>query len=98
MILEQAELDALADGIAERMANRGAVLPAQDSPWMTTEQAIGYSALPAGTFRKLMASGKLRSHSPTDGGRSRIFHRAELDADLGYAPGPSKVRRLTDAA
>jgi hypothetical protein len=53
------------------------------SPWMSTAEAIAYSALPPGTFRKRAASGEIPSH----GGKTKIFHRAELDRALGYVPG-----------
>jgi hypothetical protein len=47
---------------------------------MSTEEAIAYSALPPGTFRKKAAAGEIPSH----GGKTKIFHRAEVDRALGY--------------
>ena len=66
----------LADEVAAR-------LPTQaqgTSPWMTMEEAIAYSRIPEGTFRKLAARGEIPSH----GGRRRLCHRAEIDSTLGY--------------
>jgi hypothetical protein len=53
------------------------------SPWMSTAEAIEYSALPPGTFRKKAAAGEIPSH----GGKTKIFHRAEVDRALGYERG-----------
>ena len=47
-------------------------------PWLTTAEAIKYTGLPDGTFRKLAACGKIPSH----GGRSKIFYRPEVDQAL----------------
>lgn len=88
--------DALADLVAERLEARlsGMARPATPpSPWLTTRQAIEYSALPAGTFRKLAACGKIPSH----GGRTKLFYRPELDQSLleleGIADGVGRLRR-----
>jgi hypothetical protein len=45
---------------------------------MTKAEAVIYSKLPEGTFEKLAASGRMRSH----GGRTKVFNRCELDDDL----------------
>jgi len=47
---------------------------------MAMEEAIAYTRIPAGTFRKWVAAGRVPSH----GGRRKLFHRDELDAALGY--------------
>lgn len=80
--LPQAVLHLLADELATRVAPRVVELIADgnpdSSPWLTTPQAIEYSRLPEGTFRKLAACGKIPSH----GGRSKLFYRPELDQAL----------------
>ena len=70
----------LAKEVAEEVATalRGELR--SESPWMSTTEAIAYSALPPGTFRKKAAAGEIPSH----GGKTKIFHRAELDTALGY--------------
>jgi hypothetical protein len=90
--------DELAERLAERLAPRVADLmldrAGQTSPWLTTSQAIAYTALPEGTFRKLAACGKIPSH----GGRSKIFFRPELDEALlgssGLAEEARQLRRI----
>jgi hypothetical protein len=49
------------------------------SPWLNTKAAIRYSALPEGSFRKLVANGRIRQRGSE---KRHIFHRAELDEDL----------------
>jgi excisionase family DNA binding protein len=49
---------------------------------MAMEEAIAYTRIPAGTFRKWVAAGRIPAH----GGRRKLFHRAELDTALGYSP------------
>lgn len=62
----------------------------QQSPWMDMTEAIAYSRVPAGTFRKWVAAGRIPSH----GGRRKLFHRDELDAALGYVrPGANGTPR-----
>jgi hypothetical protein len=74
-------LDALAIGLATRLADhitdQLAVLH-EGSPWMTFEEAVEYTRVPAGTFRKLSADGAFTAH----GGKRKIYHRQELDAAL----------------
>ena len=86
-------VDTLVDAIADRIAARlGDSDARQPSPWMRTEAAIEYTQIPAGTFRNMMAAGEIPSH----GGRTKLFHRDELDqALLGYArpQGPARLRR-----
>ncbi len=89
--LPDALLDALADAVAARLAGR--LDAGTESPWRTTKQAIEYTRLPEGTFRKLAASGRIPSH----GGRTKLFHIAELDRALGYV-GPVRPRGAGDAA
>lgn len=74
-------LDALARRLASRLAEQIAdQLTGQyeGSPWMTFEEAVEYTRVPAGTFRKLSADGTLTAH----GGKRKIYHRQELDAAL----------------
>jgi hypothetical protein len=60
------------------------------SPWLTTQEAIAYSKLPEGTFRKLASSGKIPSH----GGRTKVFYRPEIDdALLDYVGAAEEDRR-----
>jgi len=83
--------------VAARVSARLEVLQPVGSPWMTSEEAIEYSRLPAGTFRKKAAAGEIPCH----GGRTKVFHRAEVDAALGYAsPSGRQPRplRRADAA
>ena len=83
------DLDRLAAEVATRVAAQLAERNASPelSPWMTMEEAIEYTRIPAGTFRKWVAAGRLPAH----GGRRKLFHRAELDAALGYT-GNGRVR------
>ncbi len=91
--------DELAQRVAEHVAPRVAELiserSAESSPWLTTRQAIGYSGLPEGTFRKLAASGKIPSH----GGRAKLFYRPEIDqallASTGLAEEARALRRVS---
>ena len=95
--LPDSALDAVADAVAARVAARLEELQPGRSPWMTSEEAIEYSRLPAGTFRKKAAAGEIPCH----GGRTKVFHRAEVDAALGYAsPSGRQPRplRRADAA
>jgi excisionase family DNA binding protein len=64
--------------VAPRVAELLAERSSPGSPWLTTTEAIEYTRLPEGTFRKLAASGKIPSH----GGRAKLFYRSELDATL----------------
>jgi hypothetical protein len=69
-------LDALAQRIARLVAH---LIPERErSPWMKKEEALPYSGLREGTFEKLAADGRIRSH----GGKTKVFHREELDEDL----------------
>jgi excisionase family DNA binding protein len=78
----QFDLSALVEAIADRVVVALAVQLAEApaTPWMLMEEAIEYTRIPEGTFRKWVAEGRLPSH----GGKRRLFHRAELDAALGY--------------
>jgi hypothetical protein len=91
--------DELAERVAEHLAPRVAELVserpvANTSPWLTTSQAIEYSRLPEGTFRKLLACGKIPCH----GGRAKLFYRPELDQALldlsGLADDSRRLRRV----
>lgn len=77
------DLDRLVDEVATRVAAELAdriVSQAPQSPWMAMDEAIAYTRIPAGTFRKWVAAGRIPAH----GGRRKVFHRSELDAALGY--------------
>ncbi len=94
------DLERLADELAALVAKRleGQIGAPEPSPWMCMADAITYTGIPPGTFRKWVAEGRIPSH----GGRRRLFHRAELDAALGYVPpggnsAPIPLRR-TDVA
>jgi hypothetical protein len=88
----------LADELAKTLAPRVAALlndrSPDASPWLTTTEAITYSRLPEGTFRKLAACGKIPSH----GGRAKLFYRPELDQALldcsGIAEENRQLRRV----
>lgn len=74
-------LDALARRLAARLAEQitdQLTAPNGGSPWMTFEEAVEYTRVPAGTFRKLSADGTVTAH----GGKRKIYHRQELDAAL----------------
>jgi hypothetical protein len=51
-------------------------------------------SIPAGTFRKWVAAGRIASH----GGRRKLFHRAELDAALGYSAVASRESEVPPRA
>lgn len=72
-------LDLLADRLAERLQGHP---EATASPWMDFEGLCEYAKIPEGTLRKMTAAGEIPSH----GGRTRIYHRDEVDeALLGYS-------------
>lgn len=77
------DLDRLVDELATRVAAEVAsrIASQAPSPWMAMDEAIAYTRIPAGTFRKWVAAGRIPAH----GGRRKLFHRDELDAALGYA-------------
>lgn len=84
----------LSDELAQRLAERLAPIVQTDgdrSPWLTTREAIAYSKLPEGTFRKLASSGTIPSH----GGRTKLFYRPEVDqALLAFSGIADEERRL----
>lgn len=87
--LPEAIVESIGSAIAKVVIREMRQYLAEASPWMTTEEAIAYSRIPEGTFRKLAAAGEIRSH----GGRTKIFHKQELDQDLGHVPpGASGLR------
>jgi excisionase family DNA binding protein len=90
------DLDRLVDEVATRVAAELADRIASEarSPWMAMEDAIAYTRIPAGTFRKWVAAGRIPAH----GGRRKLFHRDELDTALGYAGPGSNQRRGRDRA
>jgi hypothetical protein len=78
--------DQLAPDLAKMVSERHG-----PGPWLTTAEAIKYTGLPDGTFRKLAACGKIPSH----GGRSKIFFRPEIDQALLSSAGLTEdARRL----
>ena len=81
------DLDQLADEVAARVAARLAdrIAPQDRSPWMSMDEAIAYTRIPEGTFRKLAAAGRLPAH----GGRRKLFHRDELDTALRANTAPA---------
>jgi hypothetical protein len=87
--------DSLLDSIVERLAPRLAeklagVLPTTaSSPWMNVEEAAEYTHIALGTFRKASAAGAFRAH----GGKTKVYHRDELDADLGALPAESQLSK-----
>jgi excisionase family DNA binding protein len=85
------DLDRLVDEVATRVAAELAdrIASQAPSPWMAMEEAIAYTRIPAGTFRKWVAAGRVPSH----GGRRKLFHRDELDAALGYSSTHAAARR-----
>lgn len=96
------DLDAFVEAVAQRVLVVLAPMLSErhGSPWMRMDEAIGYTQIPEGTFRKWVAEGRIPSH----GGRRRLFHRAELDAALGHVPmdppaSPvTAIREINDAA
>jgi hypothetical protein len=66
-------IEQIADAIHSRIAAR--LGDSDTSPWKNTPEAIEYTRIPEGTFRKLAAARAIPSH----GGRTRIFHRNDLD-------------------
>jgi excisionase family DNA binding protein len=76
------DLDRLVDELVTRVAAELAprIASGPVSPWMNMEEAIAYTRVPAGTFRKWVAAGRIPAH----GGRRKLFHREELDAAQGY--------------
>jgi excisionase family DNA binding protein len=87
-------VDEVVSRVADQLATEVGKLLAETQgpgPWLTTAEAIKYTGLPDGTFRKLAACGKIPSH----GGRSKIFYRPEIDQALLSSAGLTEdVRRL----
>jgi hypothetical protein len=86
-------LDALADRLvlllADRMAGQfDSPARSESSPWMTFEEAVEYTRVPEGTFRKLSADGTFTAH----GGKRKVYHRQELDTALADYAGRRRRR------
>ena len=76
------DLDRLVDEVATRVAAQlvDRIASEAPSPWTAMEEAIAYTRIPAGTFRKWVAAVRIPAH----GGRRKLPHRDELDGALGY--------------
>ncbi|HEX5193670.1 MAG TPA: hypothetical protein VFW09_12775 [Solirubrobacteraceae bacterium] len=93
-----AVLELIVDELATRLASRVAEVVNRDmpaaTPLLNTREAIEYSRMAEGTFRKLAASGKIPSH----GGKSKLFYRPELDQALmdftGIAEDERELRQV----
>ena len=86
-------IEEVASRVADHLAQAGQMVSSRHGPgpWLTTAEAIKYTGLPDGTFRKLAACGKIPSH----GGRSKIFFRPEIDQALLSSAGLTEdARRL----
>lgn len=70
-------IGALAEALAARLHTQSAA-GAVVTPWMNTLEAIRYTRLPEGTFRQHAAKGVF----PSEGGRSKVFHRDDLDRGI----------------
>ena len=91
-------LETVAQLVAERAAALLAAHVADGTPWMTTDEAIAYTRIPAGTFEKLSARGRIPFHT-AESGRRKLYHREELDRFLGYDRRGASTRGLMlDAA
>ena len=90
------DLDRLIDEVATRVAAELAdrIASQAPSPWMAMDEAIAYTRVPAGTFRKWVAAGRIPAH----GGRRKLFHRDELDAALGFVSAPPAPRLVVAAS
>ena len=74
--LDDRAIDSLAELISERLQP-----PPAGSPWMNFNGLVEYTAVPRGTLQNMVADGQIPSH----GGRTKIYHRDEVDeALLGY--------------
>jgi excisionase family DNA binding protein len=75
LALTDAQLDQLADLVAERMRPA----PLDSSPWLDTKGAANYIAAKPARIHDLVALGKL---TPRRDGRRLLFARHDLDAYL----------------
>jgi hypothetical protein len=75
LTLTAAQLDALADLVAERLPPA----PPAASPWLDTKGAANYIAAKPARIHDLVALGKL---TPRRDGRRLLFARRDLDAYL----------------
>lgn len=71
--LNDEELGTLAARLHDKLSPL--LAKAMTSPWMQFKEAVAYSRIPAGTFRRLSAMGLIPSH----GGRTKLYHRDEID-------------------
>ena len=74
--------DEVVERIAHAIADRAIELLSdrldQRSPWMTTESAADYLAIPLGTFRERAAKGEFDAIAKQEG-RRVYHHRSDLD-------------------
>jgi excisionase family DNA binding protein len=77
-------VDAIADRVVERLAERGALAGGEaiEDRWMTTSQAAGYLGISVGSLHKLTAAREVPFSQDRPGGRC-YFKRSELDAWRG---------------
>jgi excisionase family DNA binding protein len=77
----QLDLAPLAERVAQQVVEvvREHIAVERRSPWMLMEEAIAYTRVPGGTFRKWVADGRIPAHD----GKRKVFHRDELDAAVG---------------
>lgn len=73
---DEAFLDAIADGVAARLADRLSSAGADD-PWMDVDQAAEYLACKPHRIHDLISQGRLR-YDGRDGRRG-LFRRSSLD-------------------
>jgi excisionase family DNA binding protein len=72
--------DAQLEAIAERVAERLQLVPAESStPWLNTENAAAYIDAKPSRLHDLAQLGRL---TPRRDGRRLLFHRNDLDAYL----------------
>ncbi len=79
LLLSDAQLDQLADLVAERLR----AAPSDGPPWLDTKGAANYIASKPGRIHDLVALGKL---TPRRDGRRLVFARRDLDAFLEASP------------
>jgi hypothetical protein len=76
-------LDAVAEQLAPRIAERLVdQLVTPEPEWLTFDELVQFTRLPAGNLRKLVANGEIPKH----GGKTHVFYREEINTWLlGYS-------------